>query len=134
MMKVMKSDALSRELCKAYCQYYRPSKEEDLECMGFTVTEKLFVRGLAVSSSVLPAPSADKGSPVMPGDETIEVLISRICTICPFHEDDCDFIDAHKPGASDIQQARAIPCGGFLFLGSLIDNKIIDIQDINQVI
>jgi hypothetical protein len=133
-MKVMKNKALSRGLCKAYCQFYKPAKDEDLACMGFIVAERLFERGLPVLSHALPGPPAETAEIGLPLPETIVMLIARICRVCPFFESDCDFIDFHKRGAVNVQQPGAIPCGGFLFLGRLIDKKLIDIKDINQVI
>ena len=131
---VMKSGALSRELCKAYCQYYKTSKEEALACMGFIIVERLIEQGLLVPSLACPGPSAERDEIGMPRYETTLMLISQICTVCPFSENDCDFIDVHRRGVSDTQQVSAIPCGGFLFLGRLIESKVIDIKDINQVI
>jgi len=130
----MKSEALSTELCKAYCQYYKTSKEEDLACMGFIIVERLIERGLLPPSLACPAPSAETDEIWMPGYETTVILISQICTVCPFSENDCDFIDVHRRGASHTQQVSAMPCGGFLFLGRSIESKVIDIKYINQVI
>ena len=133
-MKVMKSEALSRGLCKAYCQFYKPSQEEDLACMGFIVVERLFERGLPVLSHALPEPAAETAEIGMPWAETTVMLMDQICRVCPFSESDCDFIDCHRSSAVKVQQSGAIPCGGFLFLGRLIDKKVIDIKDIDQVI
>ena len=102
--------------------------------MGFIIAERLIERGLLLPFLACPGPSAEKDKIGMPGYETTLMLISRICTVCPFSENDCDFTDVHRRGASATQQVSAMPCGCFLFLGRLIESKVIDIKDINQVI
>jgi len=130
----MKSGSLTSEICKGYCQYYKPSKDEEIACMGFIIAERLVEWGLPISSPVISGPLSNKGETEMPGEETTVLLRNQICTVCPFYEDDCDFIGFHRLNAPDAQQVKAMPCGGFLFLGRFIDSKIIDIRDINQVI
>jgi len=130
----MKSGSLTSEICKGYCQYYKPSKDEEIACMGFIIAERLAEWGLPISFPVAPGPLSDKAEAEMPGEETTALLRNQICTVCPFYEKDCDFIRFHRHNAPDVQQVKAMPCGGFLFLGRLLDMEIIDIRDINQVI
>ena len=130
----MKSGSLAGEICKGYCQYYKPSRDEEIACMGFIIAERLAAWGLPISFPVISGPLSDKGETEMPGEETTVLLKNQICTVCPFYEKDCDFIRFHRHNAPDARQVKAMPCGGFLFLGRLIDGKVIDIRDINQVI
>ena len=101
--------------------------------MGFIIAERLAEWGLPISFHIS-GPLSDKGGTEMPGEETTVLLKNQICTVCPFYENDCDFISFHRHNTPDARQVNAMPCGGFLFLGRLIDRKIIDIRDVNQVI
>ncbi len=130
----MKSKSLTSEVCKGFCQYFKPSKEEDFSCMGLIVAERLVEWGIPVSMAASPETTSDKGTPEMPGEETSGMLKNQICTVCPFFENDCDYIDAHRLNSFDVRKVTAQPCGGFIFLGLLIDRKIIDIRDIKQVV
>jgi hypothetical protein len=127
----MRKELLSGCVCGAYCRFYRPSKNEDLACMGFTIAERMFEDALPAA---LPEPPADKDNPEMPSDETAALLRRDLCRICPFAENDCDFSELQRQGASSVREAGTVPCGGFLFLGRLIDKKVIDGKDISQVI
>lgn len=133
MMKVMKSGTLSKGLCETYCRYYKPSKEEDLACMGFIVTVRLVEQGFPLFAPEQLATVSEKRGPEMPCDETAEALRNKVCAVCLFQENDCDFMDFHRSGQSAGQQAVPWPCGGFIYLGLLLDRKSIDIEDINQV-
>lgn len=102
--------------------------------MGFVVAERLFKGGLPVSSPELPIAADDAVAIAMPGDEVKEMLRKQLCIVCPFYEDGCDFIDFYRKAPSDTKTAHPMPCGGFLFLGLLLEKQIIAMKDINQVI
>ena len=55
---------------------------------------------------------------------TAEDLRKVLCPACPFYEGDCDFI---------LQEGDALPCGGFIFLGLLIERGIICIDDVRNI-
>ena len=130
----MKSGSLTGEICKNYCQFYKPSKEEDIACMGFIVAGRLVEWGIPAALTPVPGPHGEGDETGLPDEDTSEKLRNQMCPSCPFYDDDCDFISFHRHNTPDARQVNAMPCGGFLFLGRLIDRKVIDIRDINQVI
>ena len=115
MIKLMKSGTLSRELCKTYCQYYKPSKEEGLACRGFVVVKRLIEMGKQISFE---GPNRRSG-PLTEAD-----LRKDLCPSCQFYKSDCDFI---------LQEGAAMPCGGFILLGLLIENGMICIDDVRDI-
>ena len=97
--------------------------------MGFIVAERLFEK-FSPESLLLSEPPHDRSEPELPSEETVRMLAEQICAACSFAEHDCDFIENWRQGASAGSQC-IIPCGGFLFLGWLLDKRIIDIRNIS---
>ncbi|MFZ5907587.1 MAG: hypothetical protein ACOYVJ_09345 [Nitrospirota bacterium] len=83
--------------------------------MGFLVVERLLQRGVNIPFGK-PSQWSDAGNQ--------EYLKRALCTVCPFCENDCDFAQ----GVND-----ALPCGGFILLGELIDRKIISIDIMQEI-
>jgi hypothetical protein len=106
---------IREKLCRNFCPYYKPLKDEELACLGFTVVERLSGKGWAISFD-----THDKGFE----EQTKKVLLEALCAACPFFENDCDFVT----GSSNS------PCGGFTLLGLLLDKKVIHIDDIKNII
>ena len=106
---------IREELCRNFCPYYKPSKDEELACLGFAVIERLIGKGLAISFD-----TQDKGFE----ERTKKVLLEALCAACPFFENDCDFVTGSSHS----------PCGGFTLLGLLLDKKVIHIDDIKNII
>ena len=103
---------LKKRLCEHCCPHFKPGKNNDLSCKGYSIIEKLLQEGRDIhfqrSDRVL--------------TETTEELLSRhICVVCPFYEEDCDFIRHEK---------NSLPCGGFKLLGHLLESSNITIADI----
>ena len=103
---------LEERLCKRFCFYYKPTKDETLACRGFLEVRRL----------------AGKGGQFFFGDrrpsvsrETAKALKKKMCTECQFFKEDCDFI---------LEGDKAYPCGGFLLLGQLVDDGAISIDDV----
>ncbi len=103
---------MEKKLCANYCSYYKPSKGSDLSCRGMTVVEKLMEEGKHI-----PFQKSDRNCT----NATEEVLVKHMCTTCPFHEKDCDFIQ---------YQGTSPPCGGFILLGQLLESGSITLEDI----
>ena len=106
---------LREGLCRNFCPYYKPSKDEELACLGFAVIERLIGKGWKI-----PFDTPDKGCE----ERTKRVLLEVLCTACPFFENDCDFVTG----------SRHPPCGGFTLLILLLEKKFIHIDDIKNII
>ncbi len=106
---------IREELCRNFCPYYKPSKDEELACLGFTVIERLIGKGWTI-----PFDTPDHGCE----ERTKGMLLEVLCTACPFFENDCDFVTGSSHS----------PCGGFTLLGCLLDRQVIHIDDIKNII
>lgn len=103
---------LEQVLCPGFCSYYRPGKDEELACRGFSVIWQLVADGRDISF-------IRAGQPPSPDVE--ELLRRELCSSCPYEEQDCDFAE----GKDD-----APPCGGFLCLAEGILRGEIPVDDI----
>jgi hypothetical protein len=106
---------LEQLVCFQFCPYYKPSKNEELACRGFLEVQLLLEKGRRISFE-------NRGRAV--GPETVKALVRKVCKACPFYREDCDFI---------LKGAAASPCGGFLFLGQLVDDRAISVDDIGEM-
>ncbi len=127
-------------ICRKFCHYYKPSKDEELACLGFTVAERLMKKGIKCLFEM----------PVRrPYPDTEDILVRSMCGRCPFYEEDCDYAMEYR-GQKYNEDARSEshtyeegirnckgtppPCGGFIFLGLLLELKIISIDDITNMV
>ncbi len=106
---------LSQTLCLHFCPYYKPSKDEALACRGFVEVKLLLEKGRQITFE-------NRGRAV--GTDTVKALVRKICRVCPFYKEDCDFI---------LKGKEALPCGGFLLLGQLVDDGTISVDDIGEM-
>ncbi len=106
---------LATKLCLQFCPYYKSSKNEELACRGFLEVRSLVEKGRHISFH-------SRGGEVR--QATVEALLQKMCRVCQFHKDDCDFI---------LKGHKAPPCGGFLLLGHLVDEGTISIDDIGKM-
>ena len=102
---------LVKTLCLKYCSYYKPGKNEELACRGFRVVERLMQAGRTILIEN-PGISADR--------QVMDQLIQSLCSVCIFHEYDCDFF----------QDRVSQPCGGFVLLSQLLGSERITIAEI----
>ena len=102
-----------KKLCQEFCPYYKPSKNNELACMGSIVVERLLNK-----NGNIPFDKPEKLDIV-----TEKKLAQTLCPPCPFYENDCDFV-----------QSGLAPCGGFILLGNLLGKKTISIDDIRNII
>ncbi|MEK6581389.1 MAG: hypothetical protein AABY50_07490 [Nitrospirota bacterium] len=105
-----------KNLCKKRCKYYKPSKDNELACKGFTVIEKLIKNGKEISFN-------KSGKKLNASTE--KKLIEGMCVACSFYEDGCDFAARKKDAA---------PCGGFILLGYLLNEDIINMDDMKNIL
>lgn len=126
-------DTVRKIICMHLCSYFKPSKNEELACIGFTVVERLLKKG-----EKIPFDEIRKKL----DSTTKEKLISEMCIACPFYENDCDFVitppspPLGKVGKRAGRNARESPppCGGFILLGLLLEKHIVSIDDIKNII
>jgi hypothetical protein len=102
---------LTQAVCLRLCSYYKPGRNEELACRGYLVLERLTLQGVPIDSKKAEHPH-DRA------DE--EPLVRVLCMACPFHEQDCDFME----------NSALPPCGGFLLLMQLLGKKKISIDDV----
>lgn len=101
---------LTQTVCLRLCSYYKPGKNEERACRGYLVLERLALQGVSM-----------RGAKAKPRDRTGEELLVRaLCMACPFHEQDCDFME----------NSALPPCGGFVLLAQLLAAKDISMEDV----
>ena len=111
----MEKNDLQALLCSRLCNYYKPGKDEKLGCQGFLVTAELIKKHKNLR---LPEASG------IPAPDIQDDLIRHVCGVCPFHEHDCDFYE-HREGVS--------PCGGLIFLGMLLREQLVTVDNIRDI-
>jgi hypothetical protein len=104
-------------VCRPYCVFFKEGQKEDMACGAALVAVKLARRGL-VSTGDLPGPP-DAQSPV----RDYPILRDLVCERCPFVLDGCDFRLPERP-------EDAVPCGGFVLLGLLLEAGMIDSESL----
>lgn len=112
-MLMKKKAALNSTLCRNFCPYYKPQKNEDLACQGYLAVQRLIAGGKRIS--------LDKRDRLMSGTASEEALKQAMCRACSFYESDCDFI---------LTGGESSPCGGFVLLSRLLAAGEITIDDI----
>jgi hypothetical protein len=105
-----------------YCHYYKPDKDEELACLGFVIAERLLKKGFKLFF---------EKKAVCSDPATKEKLTKNMCIHCPFYEDDCDFAMEYRSNEEGLSESP--PCGGFVFLGLLLEKNIIGIDDIKNI-
>lgn len=120
----MKNKELVKLICSGYCSFYKPGKDEELACRGFTIFERRLEERREVP--------ARPGKMVL-STQSEDDLFQELCRRCPFFEADCDFASWKRGEGRDSAREDVNPCGGFLCLGHCIDHGAVDIQDINRV-
>ena len=103
---------LKKRLCAQCCPHFKPVKNNDLACKGYSIIEKLLQEGRDINFQ-----RSDK----VLAETTEQLLSTHICLFCTFYEEDCDFIQHEK---------NSSPCGGFTLLGQLLESNSITIADI----
>jgi len=102
-------------LCENFCTYYKPGRNEELECQGFVVVHRLIRKGRKL-------PQERPGTASAPDARTREGLKSRVCSACSFREADCDFM---------LSGGTAAPCGGFALLSHLLGIGDLKLEEID---
>jgi hypothetical protein len=111
----VKNISLAEKLCANFCRYYKPSKNEELACIGFLIIERMLKEGIEI-----PFDKRDR----IPRPATEGRLVQNVCVPCPFYESDCDFVK---------ERGGSLPCGGFVLLGHLLEEGIITVDNIKDM-
>jgi len=116
-MPLRKKGKADTTLCRNFCQYYKPGRNEELACQGFVVVHRLIGKGKPLSQEK-PRRTA------VPDARTVEGLKGRVCAACSFHEADCDFI---------LSGGRASPCGGYALLYHLLGSGDLTLEELEGI-
>lgn len=111
----MRGINLRERLCSQLCPHYKPSKTKEMACRGFLVVEEFIKAGKGISFN--------KSNSVLHA-VTEEILRKNLCLACSFCESDCDF-------AQHVEEA--LPCGGFLLLGELLETHNLTIDNLKDI-
>ena len=101
-------------LCVNFCTYYKPGRNEELECQGSVAVRRLMDKGRKFSQERPRATS-------VPDARVLEGLRCRVCSVCSFREADCDY--AASGGTAE-------PCGGFALLSHLLGTGDLKLEEI----
>jgi len=104
---------ITDSLCRRYCVYHKPGKNENLACAGYTVIERLAKTGKAVDMT---------NASSVRNRTAEEALVLLLCPECGFREQDCDFVNDRDAQA----------CGGFVLLAHLLGSGRISTQDVRN--
>jgi hypothetical protein len=94
--------------------FYKDGQKEEMACQGALVIESLVNQSL-ISPEQLYLTLKDLQLCLKHKD----ILTRYVCSYCPFMKEDCDF-QSTAP-SHDIE-----PCGGYIVLASLIENRVIE--------
>lgn len=104
-------------LCRNFCKYYKPGRNEELACQGFVVVRRLIGKGRQLSQERPRRTSA-------PDARTVDGLKGRVCAACIFRETDCDFV---------LSGGTASPCGGYVLLLHLLGSGDLTLEELEEI-
>jgi hypothetical protein len=100
--------------------FYKDGQKEEMACQGARVAAALVKRG-RISVKQLGLCVKDYAFYLKYKD----TLTRYVCRQCPFMKDDCDF-QSSSP-SHDLE-----PCGGYVVLAALIEDRLIDSRDLDN--
>lgn len=100
-----KFEGLEDWLCRHNCYYYKPNRQEEERCRGYSL-----VRVLMESRPQL---ILESGAEAFDPNFEKTFLLHHICQSCPFYIADCDFTSIDPP-------QNCLPCGGLVFISNLL--------------
>jgi hypothetical protein len=107
-------------ICRPFCMFYKDGQKEEMTCQGALVVESLIHQKWILPEQLhlivkdLQLCLKHKGT-----------LTRYVCHNCPFMKEDCDF-QSTTP-SEDLE-----PCGGYMVLAGLIENRVIDPRDLDN--
>ena len=112
------TDGIKLLVCKRHCKFYKEGKKEEYACKGVFIIEALLEK-----SNVLESVSSLK-DPLVITFMHDSVLKKSVCGKCDLFRDGCDFRDPNC-------NYDAPPCGAFIILSCLVENKIIKTEEVH---
>ena len=107
-------------ICRPFCMFYKEGQKEEISCHGALVVESLVSqRRISIEQVYL---SIKDYQLCLKHKDT---LTRYVCRQCLFMKKDCDF-QSTSP-SDDLE-----PCGGYMVLGCLIENRVIDTRDVDN--
>jgi hypothetical protein len=107
-------------ICRPFCMFYKNGQKEEMVCQGALVVESLVNQSL-ISIKQLKSSIKDYGVCLKHKD----TLTRYVCRHCPFMKEDCDF-------QSTAPSPDLKPCGGYMVLAGLIEDRVIYIRDLDN--
>ncbi|MEJ5329653.1 MAG: radical SAM protein [Desulfobaccales bacterium] len=95
---------MSLSICRHYCAFYRPERDEAEKCLGWVVAAHLLQESSELAAAL-------EGAAPKPGSEAMAAVAQALCQYCAFRQHGCDFARG---------EAGAPPCGGGLALAGLL--------------
>jgi hypothetical protein len=105
-------------ICKNFCKFYKPEKDEALACRGFDLVLNLVGEEKINEARILEITNFTLSDYPFDG-----LLKEHLCSKCDFVIDGCAF----REGGGE----KKIPCGGYLLLSQLLSKGLIKIKDIS---
>ena len=107
-------------ICRPYCIFFREGEKEEMACYGARIVAALVQRKLVAPEHI----RFTKDPELWPKHRPI--LEAHVCSRCPFRAEDCDF-------QSDEPEDDLEPCGGYVVLSLLVENRLIDENTLKAV-
>jgi len=114
----MAKSTFQEYICRPFCAFFKAGQKEEMTCRGAEVAERLVAEGrvdTALMPSLRKAPDLWK--------RHRESLGIRVCRMCPFFQEDCDF-----QAAELVDDAE--PCGGFILLAHWCESNLVQEADL----
>ena len=113
----MPKDDFKEYICRPHCLFFKEGEKEEIACRGAQIIEVLVNRNRIHITEIPPL----KKEPAL-WQKYKEGSGECICGQCSFRAEDCDFQSETSPEDTE-------PCGGFILLVHLKENKLIDESD-----
>jgi hypothetical protein len=115
------SAAAVRIACKRYCEYFNDDDGED-GCGGYSTVLSGLRSGAINSSHLTMIVGSVPGPP-----RRMEILAQRLCAVCGYLADGCDYQSPSPPG-------DATPCGGYLLIQAMLDCGAVTTEDLEKIL
>lgn len=102
-------DEITALVCAPHCRFFKAETKEDLACAGYDFFADRLTRDQAKKL-------AERFISARPPQNFLHhpAIEQVLCAVCPFREQDCDFMSPTSP-------ENAVPCGGYALLALLLE-------------